>query len=226
MINRLSTAIRNHPYRIAGASGLVVAGLAWVAFGYFGVHTLFVDDVVSEAAPVFDAVPEPAASVAAPVRPDLAGTAPSSDPSPVPDTPSGPETDAPVLTTTAPEASEAPAPVAETATEIVTEYEGAFVGESRYSTSGRAVVLGNGTEQRFLRFEDFATDNGPDLAVYLVNSSTGDVSDYIDLGDLKGNIGEQNYEIPVGVDLDVYDQVLVWCVRFGVGFGSASLMAA
>ena len=109
------------------------------------------------------------------------------------------------------------------APEIVTEYEGTFVDESRYSTSGRAVVLGNGTEQRFLRFEDFATDNGPDLNVYLVNSSTGDVSDYVDLGDLKGNIGDQNYEIPAGVDLDVYDQVVVWCVRFGVGFGSAAL---
>ena len=59
--------------------------------------------------------------------------------------------------------------------------------------------------------------------MYLVNSSTGDVSDFIDLGDLKGNIGEQNYEIPTAVDLGVYDEVVIWCVRFGVGFGDALL---
>lgn len=215
MSNRLSTAIHTHPYRLAATVGLVVAGLAWVAFGYFGVHTLFVDDVVSEAAPVFDTAPEPADPE--PLASEPAGPAPS----PTTDAPPVVEPDATVPPTTTPATPE-PEPRAE----IVTEYEGAFMDESRYSTSGRAVVLGNGTAQRFLRFEEFATDNGPDLNVYLVNSSTGDVSDYIDLGDLKGNIGEQNYEIPAGVDLDVYDRVVVWCVRFGVGFGSASLTAA
>ncbi|MAT03638.1 MAG: hypothetical protein CL424_01140 [Acidimicrobiaceae bacterium] len=109
---------------------------------------------------------------------------------------------------------------------IVTEAAGTFTGSGRYSTAGEAVVLGNGTGQRFLRFENFETSNGPDLNVYLVNSSTGDVSDYIDLGDLKGNIGEQNYEIPEGVDLSVYDTVWIWCVRFSSGFGSAELMPA
>lgn len=222
MSNRLSTALRTHPYRIAGVAGLVLAGLAWVMFGYFGVHTLFVDDVVSEAAPVFDAAPDPVSTepvVAEPARPT---------PSPAADTPSDEETSAMVPTTTTPMEPETEIVTGTetvTAPEILTVYRGAFMDESRYSTSGQVVVLGNGTEQRFLRFEDFATDNGPDLNVYLVNSSTGDVSDYVDLGDLKGNIGDQNYEIPAGVDLDVYDRVVVWCVRFGVGFGSASLMA-
>ena len=219
MSDRLSTTLRSHPYRLAGGAGLVVAGLAWVAFGYFGIHTLFVDDVVSEAAPVFDttldpAMSEPVVSEPAPSPDASTGSAPATA---APTTPATTTSPATPETATATDAATVPAP------EIVTEYEGTFVDESRYSTSGRAVVLGNGTEQRFLRFEDFATDNGPDLNVYLVNSSTGDVSDYVDLGDLKGNIGDQNYEIPAGVDLDVYDQVVVWCVRFGVGFGSAAL---
>ena len=227
MSNRLSTTLRSHPYRLAGGIGLVVAGLAWVAFGYFGVHTLFVDDVVSEAAPLFDATPDAAMSepvVSEPARPV---------PSPAPDAPTGsvPAAAAPTTTATTtspamPETATATDATTVPAPEFVTEYAGTFVDESRYTTSGRAVVLGNGTEQRFLRFEEFATDNGPDLNVYLVNSSTGDVSDYVDLGDLKGNIGDQNYEIPAGVDLDVYDQVVIWCVRFGVGFGSAALTAA
>ena len=111
------------------------------------------------------------------------------------------------------------------APEVVTEFAGAFESDA-HPTAGTASVLGNGTGQRFLRFENFETDNGPDLNVYLVNSSTGDVSDFIDLGDLKGNIGDQNYEIPEGVDLSVYDEVVIWCVRFGVGFGDAFLTPA
>jgi hypothetical protein len=80
--------------------------------------------------------------------------------------------------------------------------------------------------QTFLRFEGFETDNGPDLNVYLISGAPGDDpgENYVDLGDLKGNIGDQNYEIPAGVDLSQYRSVVIWCVRFGVGFGGAELM--
>jgi hypothetical protein len=50
--------------------------------------------------------------------------------------------------------------------------------------------------------------------------------DFIDLGDLKGNIGPQNYEIPADVDLERYSTVVIWCVRFGVAFGAADINAA
>lgn len=183
-----------------------------MAFGYFGVHTLFVDDVVSEAAPVFEsATPPPVES-------------PSPVPSPAPAGETAPDRPVEARPTSDPEPEPEPEPKDErTEQDIVVELEGSFMGESRYSTEGRAVVLGNGTGQRFLRFEDFETNNGPDLNVYLVNSSDDGVSDFVDLGDLKGNIGDQNYEIPPEVDLANYDRVVIWCVRFGVGFGSASL---
>ena len=89
-------------------------------------------------------------------------------------------------------------------------------------------MLSDGSDQRFLRFEDFATDNGPDLNVYLStappDAPAGDFDDdFVDLGDLKGNIGSQNYEIPADVDLDRYRSVVIWCVRFGVAFGAAEL---
>lgn len=212
----MSNPFRSHPYRTFGAA-TVLAGLVWLAFGYFGVHTLFVDDVVSEAAPVFDAPTQPA-DTDQPVATDPAGTSapPASSPPPIPTAPDPDAATEPMTEQTTPPAAAAREP------EIVTEYVGEFVADA-HPTSGRALVLGNGTDQRFLRFEDFGTDNGPDLNVYLVNSSTGDVSDYVDLGDLKGNIGEQNYEIPADVDLAVYDRVVIWCVRFGVGFGNASL---
>jgi hypothetical protein len=158
----------------------VLALLAWVVFGVFGAHLLFVDDEVDEALPTFDT---PAATV------------------PVPTTPSASE------------------PV------VVTEVAGSFVSRE-HDTSGRALVLGDGSGQRFLRFEEFATSNGPDLNVYLVDSSTGDVSDFVDLGNLKGNVGDQNYEVPAGTDLSRYDTVVIWCVRFSANFGDAVLAAA
>ena len=107
-------------------------------------------------------------------------------------------------------------------------YLGSF-GPRSHPAEGTAVVLTDGT-QTFLRFDDdFATDNGPDLNVYLhtaaPDASVDDlVGDFIDLGDLKGNLGAQNYVVPADVDLDRYSTVSVWCVRFRVVFGTAELM--
>lgn len=111
--------------------------------------------------------------------------------------------------------------------EVVRLLEGTFIDRS-HPTEGVAVVLNDGTQQRFLRFEDFATDNGPDLNVYLssapADASAGELDDdFVDLGDLKGNIGAQNYEIPTDVDLTHHSTVVIWCVRFSVAFGAAEL---
>jgi hypothetical protein len=226
-------SIRRHPVRSALGAVTVLAGLAWVAFGFFGVHTLFFDDVVSEAAPVFDSPltsTEPAAEDPQPEAPlDAAPEAPL-DAAPEAPLDAAPDTagDLAVETTPASEPS-APEqvtepPMTEQVTEpavVVTELEGSFVSAA-HPTSGTAVVLGNGTGQRFLRFEDFETDNGPDLNVYLRDPGTGE---FVDLGDLKGNVGEQNYEIPADVDLERFSVVDIWCVRFGVGFGNARLSA-
>ena len=119
---------------------------------------------------------------------------------------------------------ERPMPVAP---QIVTLVSGEFISRS-HETSGRVLVLNDGSEQRFLRFEDFRTDNGPDVNVWL-SSAPPDapardfLDDWVDLGDIKGNVGAQNYEIPPSVDLDRYSTVLIWCVRFSVAFGAAGL---
>ena len=113
--------------------------------------------------------------------------------------------------------------------QIIVEATGSFIDRS-HPTEGSALVLGDGSGQRFLRFEDFRTDNGPDLNVYL-SAAPPDAAardfddDFVDLGDLKGNVGSQNYEIPAGLDLDHYSTVAIWCVRFGVVFGTAELIA-
>ena len=112
--------------------------------------------------------------------------------------------------------------------EIQTLASGSLVDHA-HGGDGTVNVITDG-DRRFLRFEDdFAVDNGPDLNVYLVRGADaeGDSGlfddDFIDLGDLKGNIGAQNYELSADIDLDEYTTVAIWCVRFGVAFNAANL---
>lgn len=94
---------------------------------------------------------------------------------------------------------------------------------------GRAEVLQLADGRRILRFTEFETLNGPDLQVYLIGSadaaSRADLDDngFLSLGALKGNAGDQNYEIPADADLSKYRAVSVWCRRFGVNFTTAPL---
>ena len=117
-----------------------------------------------------------------------------------------------------------PATVAVAARET---HRGTFVDRS-HPASGVATVITDGSKS-FLRFEDFETDNGPDLFVYLsagvtATSPAGALDDdFIDLGKLKGNIGAQNYEIPAGTDLAKYKTVVIWCKRFTTAFGASDL---
>jgi hypothetical protein len=97
-----------------------------------------------------------------------------------------------------------------------------------HATSGRARVIATAGGRRYVRFEDFETSNGPALKVYLSAappSGPGERFDdrFVDLGDLKGNIGSQNYAIPRDVRLDGYRSVVVWCKRFSVPFAAAAL---
>jgi len=90
--------------------------------------------------------------------------------------------------------------------------------------SGNATIYVLPDGKRVLRFEDFTVTNGPALSVYLVRSADGNVdSGFLDLGKLKGNKGNQNYEIPANIDLRSYGSVIIRCVPFGVTFATASL---
>ena len=97
-----------------------------------------------------------------------------------------------------------------------------------HSTSGVAKLLELGDGKTFLRLEDLDTSNGPDLRVYLSEIPASDDwyaygERYLDLGALKGNRGDQNYEVPNGTDLSRYRSAVIWCRRFTVGFGVAAL---
>lgn len=82
-----------------------------------------------------------------------------------------------------------------------------------------------------LRLSNFSTSNGPDVHVYVTEGDGTDndgikASKFLDLGVIKGNIGDQNYALPAGFDPEKYQGVSIWCKRFGVNFAGASLTSA
>nr|MDQ3883616.1 DM13 domain-containing protein [Thermoproteota archaeon] len=108
-------------------------------------------------------------------------------------------------------------------TSTSTIYTGTFVGvnDGIHNAEGMARVIPLDDGSMILRLENFKATNGPDLYVYL--STNDSASDFVNLGRLKGNIGNQNYNIPEGIDFSKYDAVLIWCRAFNVLFGSAEL---
>ena len=100
----------------------------------------------------------------------------------------------------------------------------AGAGDGIHNAQGSARILNLEDGRAVLRLEDFRVTNGPDLYVYL--STDKGASDYVDLGRLKANAGNQNYELPSGIDLSKYDNVVIWCKAFSVYFGGAQLTAA
>jgi Electron transfer DM13 len=92
--------------------------------------------------------------------------------------------------------------------------------------SGTAAVVRLARGGRVLTLTSFSTASGPDLRVYLATGDPadgGELGDFEDLGGLKGNEGDQQYEVPGGLDLDRFSTVVVWCRAFSVPFTSAPL---
>ena len=85
--------------------------------------------------------------------------------------------------------------------------------EGAHKTSGVATILQLPDGKRALRLTNFATSNGPDVHVYLIAASDATDSDtvtkagFVDLGSIKGNIGDQNYDVPSDADLGKYQAV-------------------
>lgn len=105
---------------------------------------------------------------------------------------------------------------------------GQFVGaDDFHQGSGTATIYQLEDSSHVLRLEGFEVTNGPDLHVLLVPASDpagrDDIEGYIDLGSLKGNLGDQNYDIPSNVDPSQFGSVMIYCQPFHVIFATASL---
>lgn len=198
---------------------LVVAAVvaAALAFGlyWFQPWKLWVDKTVNEARPgqVTSASPVPPgrapADAGAPAR-GPAGTASNPAPGAPAGLPSAPDTGPVTLAT------------------------GRFISHE-HATKGTVVVLRLADGSRVLRLEDLDTSNGPDLHVWVTDAPVKegrsgwhvfDDGTHEDLGQLKGNKGNQNYALPADADLARLTSVTIWCDRFDVSFGAAELVPA
>lgn len=106
---------------------------------------------------------------------------------------------------------------------------GNFVSHE-HETSGAVEIQQLADGKSTLRLTNLRTSDGPALHVWLSDQPVkqdggGNLDDgkHVDLGDLKGNEGNQNYAIPAGTDLNTYSTVTIWCERFSVSFGAAEL---
>ena len=120
----------------------------------------------------------------------------------------------------------APEPTATSLPEPVLLNQGSFYGvDDLHQGSGKALIYQTGEGEYFLRLENFEVTNGPQLHVILgvddnpYNHAT--LGDYLDLGPLKGNIGDQNYMIPADTELEAYGSVVIYCVPFRAIFAIA-----
>ena len=101
--------------------------------------------------------------------------------------------------------------------------------DSFHTGTGTATIWDLGNDERALRFEQFQVRNGPDLRVFLAvhpdPMGRSDVLDdgYVEISALKGNIGNQNYDIPPDIDLEMYNSVVIFCWPFRVVFSVAPL---
>ncbi len=185
--------------------------LGWMLGGGAAVIALLVAGVVFQPWLLFvdvrvaDAVPSTRASTPAQMTPvDTATSAPGSQsPVPEPQAPAGP-------------------------VDLLT---GSLISHE-HETSGTVRVIENPDGTRQLALVGLSTSNGPDVHVWLsagpvVEGGDGWYTaasyDHVDLGPLRGNLGDQLYDIPAEVDLSTFRAVDLWCERFGVSFGAAAL---
>lgn len=133
-----------------------------------------------------------------------------------------------VATTVAPESADSPPAAAAPTEGVATLAQGDF-SSLEHETTGAAIVVQAADGARYIRLENLQTSDGPDLRVILTDQPVSDDwyvwddSRYVDLGPLKGNVGSANYAIPSETDLADYRTAVIWCRRFGVGFGVAPL---
>ena len=202
-------------FRVPAVVRLIALIVPFAIVNWWLISPYFIDDTVDEAFSTSISQQLGAAdqTPAAPATPPVEGESetdspPPNQPEPVPEEPAATE-------------EEPPAPSGP-----VLVGAGQFVGLAGHSGTGDAGLFENPDGSLLLRFENFDIQNGPDLEVYLVPGpdQTSLAAGSIHLGALKGNIGDQNYELPPGTELAPGEYTaLVWCEAFSVEFVGATI---
>ena len=215
---RLYRPLLEHKYLTAGI-GLPLLAVA-IPVAWYLLSPLWERSFLEEAAPAFDrsaiATPSPEATA---TPPPAAATAQATE---------APSETEPAATATTPAATATAATadagdgVGEAGARLHAfgEWQGA---DDFHFARGKALIIETEPGVYILRVEDFSVRNGPDLFVYLSRSPDGWEEDAVNLGDLKATDGAFNYEIPSDLDIEEFQSAVVWCRRFAVLFGHATL---
>lgn len=205
----LATLLVMLRFGIPPLARILVLGVPFVAVSWWLLSPYFVDDVVDDRFETsIEAAGTPPAPPADTVAPPTTPPAPGATASP-----------APTSTTAAP--ATAPPPAGPVLIGV-----GEFVGLAGHDGTGDAGFFRLDDGSHVLRFENFDIENGPELHVY-VNAGADQYSpgdDSIYLGRLRGNVGDQTYELPPEFSAAPGDwTVLVWCRPFSVEFVGATV---
>lgn len=205
----------------------VLALAAYLAFGVFGIQSLWTntrvdDEFPLQPAPASAALTRPTATpqptLAATIQPTTTPESAAQSAAATPIEPTVVPTSEPTLQPTAvpPPAG----PVLITAGEFhAVEHQG----------SGAALVYQQPDGSYVLRLENFDVENGPDLFVYVVAApdsddvATVEAAGFLNAGKLKGNQGNQTYQLPVDFDPTMHRSITIWCQRFSANFITAPL---
>jgi len=216
--------IKSHKGAVAVMAAIGLSGLVFAVL-WFQPQTLFIDDVVNDTIPVAAAQQDPVEASSPSEEEESNGETAESeapmDDQTTADEPVDAEAEMPSVSTDE-------TPTEEQPSYPLTLGSGAFI-DLEHTGSGVAKILELEDGSRILRLEDLDVSNGPDLRVILSDSElVDDLGAYddglfVDLGPLKGNKGNQNYEIPADVDLDDFATVAIWCRRFNATFNAAPI---
>lgn len=85
--------------------------------------------------------------------------------------------------------------------------------------AGTATIYEWADGRRSLQLQNFESARGGDMRIYLSRDPQPLVplqigADFLDLGRLKGNIGDQSYLLPAGHDLTIYQSAVIYCRQF------------
>ncbi len=193
---RWDQAARRHP---RGTAAVLIPALAIaLPLGWYLASPLVLSRTIDEPAPIVTG----AGAIASATPTAVPTASPSVAPSAV--VPSPTETPSP-----------SPAPFAAS---------GAFTGADDFHFGrGTAHLLETAPGVFVVRLADFEVRNGPDLFVYLSPSADGYADGATELGQLKADKGNQNYDVPPGVDPTAVGSVVIWCKQFSVLFATAPL---
>ena len=230
---------------------LLAVVMAVFVIAYFEPHKLFIDQEINEdfpgpvavattttATPLVTEPPVTAASPTTTTPPAVAVATTTTAAEPEVEEEQSPGTTATAAettttSTTAPPTTTTTAPPTTTTTEAVPEGP-VLLSSSEWISlghpgTGTVLVYRQPDGSHVIRFEDLEVSNGPDLLVILSTSplvfdqNAYSAVEYLSLGDLKGNKGNQNYEVPADVNVEDYQTVAIWCRRFNYTFNAADI---